>query len=88
MDSRFMRRGIHTFGHRADLLRPFTAIAVLLPLLAGCAVPVHQQRLVSQPNMQFSDSPVFAYQSRLLPQVESGAAASGGGQNAGCTSCR
>ena len=57
-------------------------------LLAGCAVPVHQQRLVSRPNMQFSDSPVFNYQSRTLAQTESGAAASGGAQAAGCTSCR
>jgi hypothetical protein len=57
-------------------------------LLSGCAVPVHEQRLVSQPNMQFSDSPVFSYQARQLTQIESGAAASGGAQAAGCTSCR
>jgi hypothetical protein len=57
-------------------------------LLVGCAVPVHQQRLVSKPSMQFSDSPVFNYQSRLLSQIEPGAAASGGAQAAGCTSCR
>ncbi len=57
-------------------------------LLSGCAVPVHQQRLVSQPNMQFSDSPVFSYQARQLTQIESGAAAYGGAQAAGCTSCR
>ena len=57
-------------------------------LLAGCAVPVHRQRLVSKPNMQFSDSPVFNYQSRTLSQIETGAAASGGAQAAGCTSCR
>ena len=59
-----------------------------LALLAGCAVPVHQQRLVSKPNMQFSGSPVFNYQSRTLSQIESGAAATGGAQAAGCTSCR
>jgi hypothetical protein len=59
-----------------------------LGLSAGCAVPVHQQRLVSKPSMQFSDSPVFNYQSRLLSQIEPGAAASGGAQAAGCTSCR
>jgi len=54
----------------------------------GCAVPVHQQRWISKPSMQFSDSPVFNYQSRLLAQTESGAAASGGAQASGCTSCR
>ena len=63
-------------------------LIALLALPSGCAVPVHQQRLVSKPSMQFSDSPVFNYQSRLLAQVEPGAAASGGAQAAGCTSCR
>lgn len=57
-------------------------------LLAGCAVPVHRHRLVSKANMQFSESPVFNYQSKMLSQVESGAAAAGGAQAAGCTSCR
>ena len=64
------------------------AASLALAVLAGCAVPVHRQRLVSKPNMQFSDSPVFNYQSKVLSQVESGAAASGGAQAAGCTSCR
>jgi hypothetical protein len=59
-------------------------------LLAGCSLPaVRQQRLVSKPNMIFSDSAAFAYNSaRLLPQLEPGSAASGGAQNAGCTACR
>ena len=65
-----------------------TAWIAWLGLSVGCAVPVHQQRLVSKPSMQFSDSPVFNYQSRLLSQTEPGAAASGGAQAAGCTSCR
>jgi hypothetical protein len=56
--------------------------------LAGCAVPVHQQRLVSRPNMQFTDTAVSGYQSKVLGQIETGAAASGGAQAAGCTSCR
>ena len=56
--------------------------------VSGCAVPVHQQRLVAQANMQFGDSSVFNYQSKLLTQTETGAAASGGAQAAGCTSCR
>jgi hypothetical protein len=56
---------------------------------AGCGgVPVHQQRLVAKPNMQFSTSAVFAYQSPVLAQIETGAALSGGAQAAGCTSCR
>lgn len=64
----------------------------LLPcfaLLCGCrAVPVSQQRLVARPNMQFSESPVYAYGAAVLSQIESGSAASGGAQAAGCTSCR
>ena len=55
----------------------------------GCkAVPVMQQRLVSKPNMVFSDSPVFSYQSQVLTQIEPGSALSGGAQAAGCTACR
>ncbi|MBL9127559.1 MAG: hypothetical protein JNL97_07930 [Verrucomicrobiales bacterium] len=74
-------------------MKPTFAITSLLALalcgvVPGCAVPVHRQRLVSKPPMQFSESVVFDYQSRLLPQVESGISASGGAQAAGCTSCR
>ncbi len=55
----------------------------------GCkAIPVNQQGLVSKPNMTFSDSPVFAYQSNVLTQVEPGTAGSGGAQAAGCTACQ
>jgi len=59
-------------------------------LLSGCSgVGVQRQRLVSKPNMLFSDSLVYNYSSsRLLPQIETGRAASGGGQASGCTSCR
>ncbi len=65
------------------------ALVVLgFALLNGCAVPIQQQRLVSKPNMEFSPSPVFNYQSKLLTQTETGAAASGGAPAAGCTSCR
>lgn len=69
-------------------IRPIILSIAVLAVASGCAVPVHEQRLVSQPNMQFSDSPVFNYQARQLTQIESGAAASGGAQAAGCTSCR
>ena len=77
-----------------DLLRRFALFAGFSPvavlLLAGCSSPaVRQQRLVSKPNMLFSDSAAFTYNSaRLLPQLEPGSAASGGAQNAGCTACR
>jgi hypothetical protein len=66
----------------------FAAIAVVL--LAGCHSPaVRQQRLVSLPNMTFSESAVFAYHpGKLLPQLQPGLAGSGGAQNSGCTSCR
>ena len=72
-------------------LLPVTVwLPALLLLLAGCSSPaVRQQRLVSKPNMLFSDLAAFTYNSaRLLPQLEPGAATSGGAQNAGCTSCR
>lgn len=63
---------------------------VLLGIVnSGCkAVPVMQQRLVSKPNMVFSDSPVFSYQSQVMTQIEPGSALSGGAQAAGCTACR
>lgn len=54
----------------------------------GCTVPVHEQRLLAKPGMQFSGSAALGGPSKLLPQVESGAATSGGGQTAGCSSCR
>ena len=58
--------------------------------LAGCSTPaVHQQRLVAKPNMIFSESAAFQYNSfRLLTQQATGLAGSGGPQNSGCTSCR
>lgn len=64
---------------------------LLVPLLVtGCATPaVRQQRLVARPNMLFSDSAAFTYNSpKLLPQLAPGFAGSGGAQNSGCTSCR
>jgi hypothetical protein len=38
--------------------------------------------------MQFSDSPVFAYGSRALTQIEPGFAASGGAQVTTCSACK
>lgn len=58
-------------------------------LASGCtAVPVYQQDLVSQPGMLFSDSPILVPEAALLTQVEPGTASNGGGQAAGCSSCR
>ena len=64
-------------------------LAVII-LLSGCSSPpMSQQRLVAKPNMTFSDSAVFTYNSpKLLPQLAPGFAGSGGAQNSGCTSCR
>ena len=70
----------------AGILR--SILTVSLVAASGCRVPVHQQRWISKPSIQLSDSPVFNYQSRVLAQIESGAAASGGAQASGCTSCR
>jgi hypothetical protein len=57
-------------------------------VLAGCArVAPLEQRLVSKPNMQFSEAPVFGYRNRLLAQIESGSASFVGAQSAGCGSC-
>lgn len=89
-----LRAGIN---HAAAWLRPApgrrrlaAALALAVALGApGCAhVPAYQQRLVSKPNMQFSDSLVFGYQHKLVPQVEPGSAFSGGPQSSGCTSCK
>ena len=76
------------FPRSRDVLLALTVLVALS--VAGCAAPsVRQQRLVARPNMVFSDSAVFNYNSsRLLPQVASGFASSAGSQNSGCTSCR
>lgn len=64
----------------------------LLVSSVGCGsmgqVAISDQRLVSKPNMQFSQSGVFVYQNRLIAQIEPGSATSGGGHAAGCTSCK
>ena len=57
--------------------------------VTGCAqVGVSEQRLVSKPNMTFTDAAVFNAPPRLFPQSEPGAADSGGAASAGCSSCR
>jgi hypothetical protein len=60
-----------------------------LVVLTGCApLKITQQRLISQANMTFSQSPVWNYSTRQLLQIETGQAFAGGGQGAGCTSCK
>jgi hypothetical protein len=67
----------------------FSLAALLALAAAGCStVGVHEQRLVSKPNMQFSRVAAFNYSSRLMPQVAPGLAVSGGAQASTCTSCR
>jgi hypothetical protein len=79
---------------------PLTAIPGRIALLGGCGLALlsvtgctamrpSEQRLVAKPNMTFSDSAAFTYNSsRLFPQMATGFAATGGAQNSGCTSCR
>lgn len=62
--------------------------SVLVFLLTGCTVPVAKHRRLVRPAMQFSGPAAFGATSRLTPQLESGAAVSGGAQAAGCSSCR
>jgi len=62
---------------------------LLLLLCAGCvSVAPNEQRLVSKPNMVFSQSAVFNYQNSLLQQMEPGSPFSAPGQCGGCTSCK
>lgn len=66
-----------------------TGLALLVVMLTGCtAVPVYQQGMVSQPGMYFTSSPIEAAEPALLTQIEPGIASTGGGQAAGCSSCR
>lgn len=73
-----------------NLERVALALFGLLALsFTGCrAVSSTEQRLVSQPSMLFSERPAFVTSVSLLSQTEPGAAATGGGANSGCTSCR
>jgi hypothetical protein len=77
------------FWNNETLSRSGFVLAIVLGL-TGCSAPaVRQQRLVAKPNMTFSDSAAFTYNStRLLPQLAPGFGGSGASQNSGCTSCR
>ena len=63
-----------------------TWICVAL-VTAGCQVPIHEQRLVSKPGMQFSRNPAMSYSSRIVPQILPGLDA-GAEQASVCTICK
>lgn len=72
-----------------ELAKQMFLVAAIILLCAGCAtVGPQEQRLVSKPNMVFSESAVFSYTDKLLPQTEPGFASTGGAQAGGCTSCK
>lgn len=62
---------------------------VLAGWITGCSAPrIHQQRLVSQPDVTFSSASIWNFDQPLSLQTESGRAFAGGGSAAGCTSCK
>lgn len=71
---------------KALVLR-FLLLAVFAAV-AGCRVPVAKQRLLARPAMQFNGPAAHGFQSRVTPQLETGAAVAGGAQASGCSSCR
>ena len=65
-----------------------TALAAALCLGGGCqTVPVDEQRLVSKPCMQFSDSALLTPHPLLISLVETGRASSNGARPTGCSAC-
>jgi hypothetical protein len=79
--------GGHNRQKWKHLLLGSLMVAALLG--SGCTtVGVHEQRLVSKPNMQFSRSMIYSYDARLLSQVQPGRDATGGAQASSCTLCR
>ena len=77
MRSRWGKNSLLAFGAAAGLL---------LFSLTGC-VGVHEQRLLSKPNMQFSRFAVFSYSSKTMPQIQPGLAATGQAKASTCTAC-
>ena len=67
----------------------FSLIGLFLWMLSGCSrVTIEELGWVSQPNMQFEEYQPHGLSNALLPQVEPGNNASGGGQAAGCIACK
>ena len=75
---------------RGTLMKVITyAVFVACLAICGCVqVPVQEQRRVSKPNMGFTDSYVFNYESTLTGQVEPASGGTGEGKSTGCTSCK
>ena len=69
---------------RRILRRTWISVALVT---AGCQVPIHEQRLVSKPGMQFSRNPALSYSSRIVPQILPGLDA-GAEQASVCTICK
>ena len=66
----------------------WTCVLAAVALLgAGCQVPIHEQRLVSKPGMQFSRNPAYSYSYRITPQILPGLDA-GAEQASVCTICK
>lgn len=83
------RVGIKTRRAVQQIFRPSLGALMGVGLIGCSAMRPSEQRLVAKPNMTFSDSAVFNYNSsRLFPQMATGFAATGAAQNSGCTSCR
>lgn len=60
----------------------------VFPLLSGCSsVAPYEQRLVSKPNMLFSETGSFVYQTKLWAQTEPGSMFSGDARAVGCSAC-
>jgi len=73
---------------RIHWLSGWAAMALTLGLSCGCrTVPVDEQRLVSKPCMQFSDSPLLTPHPLLISLVETGRASAGGARPTGCSAC-
>lgn len=70
-------------------LKPLLGLVGIVWVCAGCStVGPQEQRLVSKPDMVFSESAVFNYTNKLLPQIEPGSTTTGSLQASGCTSCK
>ncbi len=67
---------------------PLLILVLVWVLASGCRVPVAKQRLLARPAMQFNGPAAHGFQSRVTPQIETGAAVAGGAQASGCSSCR
>jgi hypothetical protein len=76
------------FGFWVLIVR-FSLVGLLVWALSGCSrVTIEELGWVSQPNMQFEEYQAHGLSNGLLPQVEPGNNASGGGQAAGCIACK